>query len=151
MVKILKRLYLNIGGLGSMRDLNATLTWFSSPEWAGVDGTFTIFSIFITSFTLFFAYRNWLNNKKQLKKIDIFLEFYDGYKEKIYPIKRKNFSRAELKGILRELHDDREHYKLSYMAENEFLDGIFKVQDGESDEFIMKIREKDFFKFNRKT
>ena len=83
--------------------------------------------------------------------LNIYLEFYDDYKEPIYSIKRKNFSRAEIKGILRELHDDGENYKLSYMAENEFLDSIFKVQDGESDEFIMKIREKDFFKFNRKT
>ena len=52
-----------------MSDLNTTLAWFSSPEWTGIDGGFTAVSILITSFTLFFTFRNWLNNRKQLKKI----------------------------------------------------------------------------------
>lgn len=133
-----------------MNNCNTTLIYFSGPEWARIDGSFTIVSIIITSFTLFFAYRNWQNSRKQLEEINIELEFYDGYKEKIYPIKRKNFSRSELKGILRELHDDNTNYKISYMTENEFLDSIFKVQDGDSNEFIMKIKQDDNFKFNRK-
>ena len=75
---------------------------------------------------------------KKAKEI-VFSEYDKKEKELIYPIKRKNFSRAELKGILRELHDSKSNYDLAYMAEDDFLNNVFAVQDGNKDEFIMKI------------
>ena len=104
---------------------------------------------FVTAFTLVLVFLDLYSSKKQLDTIRIYLEFDDGGKEEIYPMKRKNFSRAELKGILRELHKSKDNYVLSYMSEREFLEDIFLVQEGEMDIFIMKVRDKDFFKYKR--
>ena len=112
----------------------------SSPIWQHIDA-------FATAFTLILVFKEILDSKDQLKNIRIYLEFDDGVIDEIFPIKRKNFSRAELKGILRELHGSRENYRLSYMSESDFFDNIFAVQDGKKDSFIMKIRKDDFFEY----
>ena len=150
---------MNLGGLESMNkilnkyqpiffSLILVLIFLSAREqfdnnlWHWIDAIVTIL-------TVTGVWYNYNQNQKQLEKIEIYLEFDDGYIETIYPIKRKNFSRAELKGILRELHNSRENYELSYMSEDEFLENIFKVQDGLQDKFYMKIRKGDIFEHKR--
>jgi len=120
----------------------AALGRFNTTIWHSMNAMITIL-------TVIGVWYNYHQSQKQLEEIDIFLKFDDGYEKKIYRIKRKNFSRAELKGILRELHDSRNHYELSYMSEDKFLTNIFNIQDGLSNEFYMEIRESDFFEYKR--
>lgn len=156
MEKQRKNPFLNIGDLESMNKFILLVVmvilgsfsifsqdWPESDIWKIIDG-------FATAMTLILIYFEYSNSKKQLEPIDIYLEFEDGVTKKISTIKRKNFSRAELKGILRELHNSRDNYDLSYMAEKEFLDNIFSIQDGKSNDFYMIIRDSDFFLYKDK-
>ena len=120
----------------------AALGRFNTTLWHTINAMITIS-------TVIGVWYNYYQNQKQLEEVDIFLKFTDGYEKKIYRIKRKNFSRAELKGMLRELHNSKENYKLSYMSEDEFLTNVFNIQDGLSNKFYMEIRESDFFEYKR--
>ena len=107
----------------------------------------TTIDAFATLLTLFLVYMDYKQNRKKLEEITIKLQFPDGTTKSLFPIKRKNFSRAELKGILQDYHDSKQgFYSLRYMKEKEFIDKIFDIQDGKGSEFVMKIYEDDFFK-----
>ncbi len=127
-----------------MNDINTTVatSFFASATWSLLDGVLTIITVGGVFYSIW-------QGRKQLKEIKIILEFDDGHQVSIFPVKRKNFSRAELKGILREHHNSRDNYELSYMKEDDFLKNIFSIQDGKEDTFIMKIRDSDFFEFKR--
>jgi hypothetical protein len=116
--------------------------FFSDELWKHIDA-------FATALTLALVTLDLLNRKQELDEINLYIKFEEKEKELIYPIKRKNFSRAELKGILRELHDGESNYSLAYMSEDDFLNNVFAVQDGDKDEFIMKIYKDDTFEYKR--
>ena len=118
----------------------------NSSIWLSLDGLITIG-------TVLGVWYNYNQNKKQLDTIKIYLNFVDK-KEKIHitSVKRKYFTRAELKGILRELDDasseGRKDYEIEIMNTKEFLEDIFSVQEAkkDEDEFILEIRDSDKFK-----
>ncbi len=113
----------------------------------------SLIDAYATSLTLFLVFYSWKQNKKQMETIKIFIEFINenGANNQIAidSIKRKNFSRSELKGILRELHNSKEPYEIDYMSKSEFLDNIFSIQEGVGDEFFIKISNNDIFNFKR--
>lgn len=101
---------------------------------------------FITVGTLIAVWYNYNENKKQLDIISIELNI-DGRKVQVdsYLI-RRNFTRSEIKGILRGLCDESE-YKIFYIdsSKSSFLKDIHTIQTGDSKKFEIPIESKDEF------
>ena len=103
-------------------------------------------TIFFSFGAMLFSIINWKKEKKQFEEIKIKLEFEDKVIRDIPSyILRKDFSRAEIKGILRGL-DENESYKIDYIdnPKSTFLKDILEVQKGKQ-EFIIPITYKDDF------
>jgi hypothetical protein len=87
---------------------------------------------------------NWWNNKKQLKPIKIIIE-KNGIQDTLpLDIIRKNFTRAEIFGILGAFDKD-SNFKIKYTSSREFLNQISDIQESKSDQLIVKIEDKDKF------
>ena len=140
MEQLLKSQYLNIGGLGDMgTNFEQLITWM---DWV------TIIFSFITMILVII---NFFKNKKQLEPVKIFIS-KDGKKEEIPSyILRKNFIRSDIKGILKELHDSKEDYRIKCLTQPDFLKKIFEIQQGKEDELIIEIDSNDFFKYEMKS
>ena len=136
--------------------MNEVMIWFQKSEiWASVDASFTIISIVLTTFTLFFSFKNWKNNKKQkklnLEKIRIYFEVNKNLeKEHRFEITRKDFTRAEIAGMLSFiLKDSKIRYNIDYLVTQTFFDDIFKVQTNESSILIIKMNNEEEEKFKK--
>jgi len=136
--------------------MSEVMNWFQkSGIWASVDASFTIVSIILTAFTLFFSFRNWKNNKRQkklsLEKIKVYFEV-DGMKENIYRFEviRKFFTRAEIAGVLSFLQkDSKNRYNIDYMMTQNYFDDINRVQNNKSNFIVIKMSREQENKFNK--
>lgn len=101
-------------------------------------------TILFASGAMYFSFSNWLKRKKDMEKIEIYIE---KNKQKIllpsYVI-RKNFTRAEVYGILGALENDSD-FKIKYTSDKNFIKNIFDIQTGKGKELIVKIDENDKF------
>lgn len=141
--KIIILLLLGMLTLTLVEGISGNEFWFKSELWNTIDALVTIL-------TLYLVYLDYDQNRKKMEEITIKLQFPDGTTQALFPIKRKNFSRAELKGILQDFHDTKKgFYRLRYMKEKEFIEKIFEVQDGKVNEFVLKIYPEDFFEFKQ--
>jgi len=61
---------------------------------------------------------------------------------------RKYITRAEILGVLGMIQNDsRVRFNLDYAGSPKFLEQINKVQKGKKDEIVVKVSEKEFFKY----
>jgi len=150
MGKSLKNQHLNLGDLDSMNEL---MYWFKQSEaWATIEALFTIVSIFVTVGTLIMVVKNYRANKKQLQKIDIFLHIENGTQKTLEKLPtyiiRKNFTRAELFGILSVLHSE-DKFKIDYLGTVEFMEKVYQIQAGKENNLIIKISSEDNFHWKK--
>jgi len=132
-----------------MNDVNTTsivLGYFKDDTWVNIDAAFTVTSIVAMLLTLYFSYKNWKFNKRQSDVISLYI---NNIKVDSH-ILRQNFNRAEIKGILSELHDSDKFFRIKYIADDKstFLKDIYDIQVGTEKKFIIKLDEKDFFIFH---
>ena len=102
---------------------------------------------FVTVGTLFGVWYNYNQNKKQLEPVKIFIKKGSVQKEIPTYIVRKHFTRADVKGILSELHDSDKFYKINYITKPAFLKAILDIQQGAKSELTINIRNDDFFEY----
>ena len=101
-------------------------------------------TIVVSFLTLFFVFKNWLNDKKKLDKIDIF--FND--KKLNLDIVRKDVTRQEIQGILGILRKNMtKNYHIDYLSTIDFLDNIYKIQKNELDKLVIKITDEELKQF----
>ncbi len=136
--------------------MNELMNWVQKSEiWASVDASFTLVSIVLTAFTLFFSFKNWKNVKKQkkisLEKIKVYFEVGKNLeKECRFEIIRKDFTRAEIAGMLSIiLRDSKIRYNIDYLMTQTFFDDIFKVQINKSSLIIIQMNKEEEKKFNK--
>jgi len=114
------------------------ISFFSGSTWSFLDALVTIT-------TVLFVIYNWWINKKQLQKIDVYIQKGDDPKVRIptYMI-RKNFTRSELFGILGALDKERD-FKIAYLKSEAFLQNVLEIQQGREDEMIIRLQDGDKF------
>lgn len=121
----------------------SALEQFNGDIWHWTDALITVA-------TVFGVWYNYIQNQRQLDKINLILNYHT---EEI-PIKsyitRRNFSRAEIKGILRGLCEEAE-YKIEYIdsEKSTFLEDVYKIQTGTERNFIIEIKSSDTFTYNK--
>lgn len=115
-----------------MNNFEQVITWM---DWLTI--IFAFFAMLGTGM-------NFLNNRKQLKKIPIFFNT----KKLNLNITRKDFSRQELQGILGILMKNMENkYHVEYLSSIEYLDEIYKIQKCDKDSLSIKISDKELEQF----
>lgn len=120
--------------------MNEFMNFFLTNIWAFLDALVTVLTVYGVGYTYF-------SNKKQLQPIKIFLKKGNITKEIPTYIIRKNFTRGDIKGILSELHDSDEPYKISDIRKPLFLKRIFDIQQGKYSDLTINIYDSDFFEY----
>ena len=117
--------------------MNELMSWFEGTTWTFIDAC-------VTALTLGLVIINWYQNYKQNKQITIYI-LHNGVKTKL-PIKliRKNFTRAELFGVLGAFDKDSK-FIIAHTASVEFFEDIEKIQNASKDEICIIISENDKF------
>lgn len=117
--------------------MNELMSWFEGTTWTFIDAC-------VTALTLGLVIINWYQNYKQNKQITIYI-LHNGVKTKL-PIKliRKNFTRAELFGVLGAFDKDSK-FTIAHTASVEFFEDIEKIQNASKDEICIIISENDKF------
>jgi len=120
--------------------MNELMNFFQTNIWA-------FFDAIVTTITVYGVGYNYFQNKKQLQPIKIFIK--KGNKQKEIPtyIIRRNFTRADIKGILSELHNSEDFFKIHDITQPIFLKKIFEIQQGKGSELIINIYPEDFFEY----
>lgn len=105
--------------------------------WANIDAGITIL-------TLGLVFYSWYQSFKQNKQIKIFI--IDNGQTIELPIKllRRNFTRAELFGILGAFEKDSK-FNIEYTSTIDFFENIENIQNAKSNEITIIITEKDKF------
>ncbi len=96
---------------------------------------------------MFFSARNWWNARKQLKPIKIIIERNGEQKIIPFEIIRKNFSRAELFGILGAFDKDSK-FNIKYTSSKDFFQQISDIQESKKDKIIIYVSNSDKFDWN---
>lgn len=113
-------------------EFEKVITWM---DWATI-----IFSFF----AMFFAFRNWWNNKKQTKPIQIIID-KNGQREVLpFELIRKNFNRSEIFGILGAFDKDSK-FCISYTSSKDFFQQISDIQESKKNEIIIYLKDSDKF------
>lgn len=117
--------------------MNEFILWFGGNEWTFIDGIVTIL-------TLGLVFWNWYQNYVQNKQIEIYI-LHNNVKTML-PIKliRKNFTRAEINGILGAFDKDSKFY-IAHTSSVEFFEDIENIQNGKLNEICIPITENDKF------
>lgn len=123
-------------------------TFNQITEWADK------FTIWIALFTLFFTFRNWLNNRKG--KADINIELHHNGKPPIHlsqSIKRRHLTRSEVQGVLANAYHHpskpKARYDIPFLASKDFSQHLESIQDGETDRLVIYIDdETEFLSFH---
>lgn len=111
------------------------ITWM---DWA------TIIFAFVT---MILSFCNIWQRKKDKDKIEIYIQKNDQkIRLKTYMI-RKNFTRAEVFGMLGALDKD-SSFKIKYTSNADFIENIFNIQKGKQKELVIKIDENDKFDYD---
>jgi hypothetical protein len=122
---------------------------FKTLEWSAFDGIVTIISLVALLMTWLFSYINYKNGKRDLEPIDVYINRGNNKEKLPIYLLRKNFSRSEVKGILRELHQSRDHYHIRYISSEKFLKDVVAVQHRELNEIVITIDEGDLFIYEK--
>jgi len=122
--------------------MNEFTIWFQGSTWAFIDAI-------VTSLTVLGVGYNLWQNKKQLNPIKILIEKNNIKEELPTFILRKNFTRSEVQGILRSLHDG-DTYNIKFTGNPDFLKAIIKIQQGKSDTLVIPILPQDDFNIKKK-
>ena len=103
-----------------------------------------IITTIVSFITLIFVFRNWRNAKKQQEPVKIVLKFKD--RDVTLPIEliRKNFTRAEVFGLIRVFDKDHQ-FHIEYTSTKEFFEQLLEVQEGKKDTFSILIGKDDKF------
>jgi len=155
---------LNIGGLESMNDTLqklllkylpiiislvlvmiylSALKHFDGNLWHWIDA-------FITIFTVIGVFYNYIENKKQLEVIPLYLQIKNSkLKLPTYTV-RKNFTRAEVKGILSGIHNDK-NLEIDYIDNptSPYLKELVDIQQGKKHSLVILIKENDKFELKK--
>lgn len=105
----------------------------------------------LNNFTVLFAFGamcfsgfNFYRNLRQNKFILLYIE-KNGVKESLdIEIKRKEFSRSELNGVLGALEKDGK-FNIDYFSTKEFFDQLNDVQKSKKEEFVIYLSNSDKF------
>lgn len=101
-------------------------------------------TIVFSFLAMFFAFKNWWNNKKQLKLIQIIID-RNGEKVKLpFEIMRKNLTRSEVFGILGAFDKDSK-FDIKYTSSRDFFRQVSDVQEAKKDEIIIYLKDTDKF------
>ena len=117
--------------------MNEFMSWFEGTTWTFIDAC-------ATALTLGLVFWNWYQTYKQNKQIKIFI--IDKGQTIELPIKllRKNFTRAELFGVLGAFDRDSK-FNIEYTSTVNFFENIKNIQNAKSNEMTIIITEKDKF------
>jgi len=117
------------------------MIWFKTSEvWSTVDAIVTLITVYGVGYTYF-------TNKRQMEPIKIFIKKENIIKEIPTYIIRKNFTRGDIKGILSELHESKDPFKIADIKKPLFLQKIFEIQQGKGSELVINIYQDDFFEY----
>ncbi len=108
-------------------------------------------TILVAFFKLFFVYKNWKNNKKQLKAIKIYLLIKCLDKKILIDDKltRKDARRSEIQGILgNKLIKGITRYDIDYLANERYFNNVFEIQNAKVDELIIEIDDDEIGQFS---
>lgn len=100
--------------------------------------------------TLLGVIYNICQNKKQLENIDIFFEIENEKRKIDIPLMRKNCDRAEVQGLLRTQSIGQDKYTINYLSTREYLNQLFEVEKGKSNEIIILLSESEKYYFYSK-
>ena len=117
--------------------MNEFILWFGGNEWTFIDGIVTIL-------TLGLVFWNWYQTYKQNKQIKIFIIDKGQIIELPIKLLRKNFTRAELFGVLGAFDRDSK-FNIEYTSTVDFFENIKNIQNAKSNEMTIIITEKDKF------
>lgn len=108
------------------------ITWM---DWVTI--VFAFFAMLASGFNVW-------QRKKDKEKIEIYIE--KDNKKILLPtyVIRKNFTRAEVFGILGALEKDND-FKIKYTSDDKFIKDIFDIQTGKEKELIIKLDKNDKF------
>lgn len=120
-----------------LENMNEFMELFEGTTWTFIDAC-------ITMLTLGLVLWNWYQNYRQNHEIEIFI-LHNGIKTKL-PIKliRKNFTRAEIFGVLGAFDKDSK-FSIAHTASVEFFKDIENIQNAKSNEITIIITENDKF------
>lgn len=111
---------------------------FNSNLWAFVEGLITII-------TLGYVYKSYNENKTQEEDISVRIRYDNGEEKPLtLTIKRKNFTRSEVKGILGDAHNG-ESYNIEYLNSRKFTSDILDIQASKKKVFWIEITASDVF------
>jgi len=116
---------------------------FNGKLWSWIDALITIF-------TVIGVFYNYLQNEKQLDVIPLYLQIKDSkLKLPTYTV-RKNFTRAELKGILSGIHNGKT-LEIDYIDNptSPYLKELVDIQQGKKNSLTIPIKEKDKFELKQ--
>jgi len=119
--------------------MNEIIKLFTGDTWAFIDAMITLLTVAGVTYGVW-------DNINQKKQIKIYVE-RDGKKD-LLPINfiRKNFTRAELFGVLGPLDKD-SAFRIKSTSTKEFLDSIVEIQNGNKDELTIFIVDGDKFEW----
>lgn len=121
--------------------MSEIMIWFKTSEvWSTVDAIVTLITVYGVGYTYF-------TNKRQMEPIKIFIKKENIIKEIPTYIIRKNFTRGDIKGILSELHESKDPFKIADIKKPLFLQKIFEIQQGKGSELVINIYQDDFFEY----
>ena len=120
-----------------LESMNEFMTLFESLTWTFIDAC-------ATALTLGLVFWNCYQNYKQNQEIEIFI-LHNGVKTKL-PIKliRKNFTRAEIFGVLGAFDKDSK-FTIAHTSTVVFFEDIEQIQKGKKNEICITITENDKF------
>lgn len=95
------------------------------------------------------SFYNLIARKKDMNEIEIFVIINAKKRQLPVKIMRKNFTRAEIKGIISDFDKDH-NFTISYLKSPEFLNDIFLIQKGKKDSISIEIKGGDKFDFSEK-
>lgn len=98
-------------------------------------------TIWIAFATLFFTWRNWLNDRKG--KVDIKIQLHNLTDNNtmvlVQTVKRKHCTRSEIQGLLRASNNGNA-YNINFLSTREFSDRLESIQNNKSKILIIDIK-----------
>ena len=62
-------------------------------------------------------------------------------------LKRRDFTRSDVKGILRDIHNDTDGYSIKYLAKPDFMQNVVKIKEGKLNVLEIPIEADDRFNY----
>ncbi len=114
------------------------ITWM---DWA---------TIVVSFFAMFFAGKNWLNDRKKLEKVEVYFNLISNNKEFAVDtnLTRKDCQRSEVQGILRtKLIKGKSFYEIDYLSNKKYVEQIFDIQNSKSNKLTIYLQDDELEQF----